>query len=422
MNRKDNFEIGYANIDEILLYKYHDPTNKYDITNFVYEINFSEAVTSHCMYGYLSIVDTYNFIDRVPLLGEEIISIRTKDLFGNEFVKEFWCHKLDTLTVTDQISSTTYKLHFSSPCDIFARSKDISRSYNNKKISDVVNNVFDELYNVPSFPSTLEYEETTGSQTLIIPDLNGIDSMSFLRRRAYSIENKSSNFLFFETKNKHVFKTHEQLIKETRDSAQEFFHNPNVNVSLKNRLDSMNMIHQIGFPTRYSLTDEQESGAMVTDIAEIDLLRKQYILHNYKYNDIFDKYTHHQKNALFPHTPIMIEDFFQEQNNTKTQMVFMDRERENQYYQSLLGYKTSIKYFTNTIFCRITIYGRNDLNAGDCMYLNLPVFQNLNQGEARPENSFTSGYWTIHTINSTITSENKYFQNILLFKDAYSNG
>jgi len=158
------------------------------------------------------------------------------------------------------------------------------------------------------------------------------------------------------------------------------------------------------------------AGAMVLDVVEIDILKKQYLHNIHKYKETFKEYTHIDSNYRFPHTDNFVEDFFNDENVTKTALVFKDFERENQYYKEIIGPRVSNRYYLSSVVAEIEIYGRNDLFAGDVIKLDIPQFENV--GGGRPKNLHTSlsGYWLVNSISHKIQGK-KYTCKLVITKD-----
>ena len=101
----------------------------------------------------------------------------------------------------------TYTLRFTTNQKLISDTKEIRRSFGNTKISDIAKAVYDEYFITGNTKTDkeIEVEETDGEQTLVIPSLRADAAMQFLSRRAYSANNKTSLYRFFETREKYYF-------------------------------------------------------------------------------------------------------------------------------------------------------------------------------------------------------------------------
>lgn len=412
------FDVGHYRIHKALL---KSDQNK-DIGEFIVTLSFSESIVSSTLIGKIGIADTFDFIHRMPLRGEEVIELQYSDFYENKIEQTFYIDGVDSIAPADKAQGIGigYYINIYSPQVLLSTTQQIRKSYTGT-MSETATKIFNEYLTNETFKTTLETENSEGIQTIIIPKLSPIDAINFCARRSYSSTHKSSNFYFFATRKDFKYKTHEKMIEDARKKGNtiEYIYNPGLNTDLNNKEKSMRSIQEISFSKMNSTISEISSGAILNDIVEVDIIKKQYKHNIYNHSKKIDDYVHldrpYQKEL---HSPKFIEQYFKDENAIKSSMVLTDFERDNQNYKDIIGPKTSIQYYTNMINCNIKIYGRNDINCGDTIRLNLPRF--INQQRLLDGHKSLSGYWTIHTINHNFNQKD-YICNVLLMKDTFND-
>ena len=414
---KTEYDVGHYKIHKAVIRRI-GTDQEINIANFIAALSFSESINSPMLIGKVLIADTFDFIHKIPLLGEEILYLEYTDFFDNRVRQTFYINTVDSLSPPDQSQGMGlgYYLNISSIQFLLSVTNLIQKSYTGT-VSEIAERIFNEYLNNDEYPATLDIEDTTGTQVLVIPALSPFDAIDFCRRRAFSSDNKSSDFRFFTTKeNAYKFITIEQLLTDTKSLAFEYFYDPalNANGGFQNRSQAMRSIQSIVFPQRFNFARELARGGIKNDIVEIDLLTKQYIHNEYDHQENLDQFKHQDDTIQSRiHTPRFIEKYMSEV--VTSNLVFKDFTRDTQNYKNILGPRISTQYYSDMITCEIEIYGRNDLSVGDTMHLKIPQFRNLEQ---RAENETMGGYWTVHTINHNFTDKD-YKSSVTLFKSVY---
>tara|TARA_Y100000310_G_scaffold105880_1_gene104408 strand:- start:2108 stop:3415 length:1308 start_codon:yes stop_codon:yes gene_type:complete len=414
-------QIGSYEIISAYLHRYGEPDNQFDMSNFIFSFTIEEDINSEFLLASMNIVDSTNIIDRFPIKGEEILTIHYRDFLDNELTHDFFVVSVTNLKPLTQQKAISYDLRLVSPELLISNTQRIKRSYRGK-LSAIIEKIYKEYFikNLDSknFPNTskkeFELQETTGEQTIVIPNLSPLGAIRFLRVRAKSESDTSSNYLFFQNREQYKMVTHENIIKTQIPKNEREFPlskifkvNPNLQAEPLTNTDTiLQNVTDISFPKRVNVFNEIDSGAMVSEFVEIDILNKQYIPTKYSYWDNsngFDKHAHMDTDfdQTF-HTRLFAKKFFNDP--LITELVFTDSERPNQFYSEIIPPMKSSDYYLNrNIVCNIEIYGRNTLFAGDIIRLDLGHIGHLHDQEQHPS---LSGYWMIkkmvHNFNSSI--------------------
>lgn len=420
---RDTFDLGYYTLEKAEIRRYSNPITPYDISNHISSMSFSESMYSPLLYGQLQILDAGGIIDNIPLLGEEIFTLQYSDFYGTSITQEFFIYSISDAVPTPQTNMFYYTIKFVSPQHIVSSTRKIKKSYTGT-CSESIKKIFDEYLVRPEFPNSIneiEIEDTTGIQTLVVPALQPIEAINFFCRRSFSADNKSSNFYFFQSREKFKMVTHEKLIEDKKSSAIGYSYDPALNAQeLTDRSVGMVNIQSFVLKKRLNTIDEINRGSMIMDVREVDILNKQYISNIYKFKDQYNDYTHTDENIRFPHSDLFIENFFSDDNVMKSELVFKDFEREQQYYKDIIGPRFSNDYYIDSIEAEIEIFGRNDLFAGDVIIVNLPKLEEK-VGIRSEFHDSLSGYWLVKEIHHNI-ADKKYMCKCVISKDLVKSG
>jgi hypothetical protein len=417
---EETFDIGYCDIQTATLQRYGEKET-FSIANYISQLTFNESIHSPLLTGELHLIDSSGLLDNYPLLGEEIFTLKYVDFFEKEITQQFLIYGLNSYKSNDQQNTVFYRLQFISPQHFLSTSKNIQKSYSNYTIKEMIEKVFNEYLvdetNFRNSANEIDIEDTTNTQTLIIPALQPIEAINFLRRKAYSADSKSSNYYFFQNREKFKVKTHEQMIEDSKPTAKIYTYDASLRMdSPTEKIRAMNNLTSFYVPNRLNTIDEMNAGAMVSDVIEVDIQNKQYIHNVYKYKDNYLDYTHLDKTVRFPHTQKFTDDFFGDENVIKSFMIFKDFERQQQNYKDITGPRMSNRYYLSSIIAEVELYGRNDLFAGDVIKLDLREFENTPERKNPEAHESLSGYWLVNIVNHNISGK-QYTCKVTLTKD-----
>ena len=423
---ENGFDVGFGDIIEASLSHYdksgiRSKQKPINVAEFIERLTFSESINNPALMGEMKISEAQGLLDNFPIIGEELLTIRYIDFFGDEINQQFFVYSVSDAAPTTQQTILTYTLKFVSTHHLLDMSRNVQKSYQDKTIKEMIELIFDEyLVDTTRFPNSnneIEIEDTDGVQTIVIPSFSPIAAIDFLTRRSYSATNKSSNYYFYQTREKFKIKTHEQMIKDGREGAIVYTFDPAIQVDdIATRNDAMNNILSFKINNRLNTMREISSGAMISDVVEVDILNKQFIFNPYTYRDNVQDFTHTDKTIRFPHTEKFRQDFFEADGIPKSHMVFIDAERPNQKYKEIISSKISNRYYHTEFTVDVEIYGRNDISAGDIIKLNIYNFEAII--DKQPEfNKSLSGYWLIQSIKHDLDHDKSYKCFLRLSKD-----
>jgi hypothetical protein len=221
------------------------------VSSSIYESIFTPGII-----GDIVVLDTDDQLGQLKLSGDETVQMSFKAPGGESANYTFALHALDDLKSTGSQKSKMYTLKVVSEEAFHAKTNYIQKSYNST-ISDMVKDIHK---NYMKSQKPLDVEETKGKQKIIIGHHNPFKAADVVRRRGISSENKSSAFLFFETRSggnqTFKFTTIEKLFKG--DIVKNFQQSDAINSSIMNKTDNNIISYEV--PKQFSATDRIETG------------------------------------------------------------------------------------------------------------------------------------------------------------------
>ena len=389
----------------------HDGSKTVSIGDMINTIEIEEDISKVCIQGFITITDAVNIIDNFPIIGEEILTLEVEDFYEEVVTYQFHVYAIDTLATNNTGTMQVYVLRIYSKDFIKSESVEISLAYRGK-ISESVKSIYDEHF---ISNKVIEIEETLGEQTFVVPNLTPIETILMMASKSFSDVYKSSNFVFFERKDKYFFGTHEKLFEDGQDTERKYFYS-SVNSDIEDRAEQMNKIQAFSLNKRMNLLEEMRSGAAISRVIKLDLATKSYENLDYKHYERVKDYKHTDSITKDYHSEAFNQDFFGEDNITNDYLVFQDSTRQDQQsYQDIVSQRLSTSYYLNSIAMYIKIYGANNINVGDLIRFEL---QDLSSANDYTKNHATlSGLYMVSTIKS-VYDGTRWDMTIGLLKDS----
>ena len=172
----------------------------------VYESIFAPGIIAN-----ITINDANDFIGNAKLAGGEDVNLTFQNPGGKQAEYKFVVNGVKDSSSPPGQKSKSYVIECVSKEAFEARSKYISKKYDNKQYDAMVKNIFEEFL---KSQKKLDVEETKGLVKHVIPNQKPYHAIDMIRRRSISPENKSSSYVFFENRDGFFFKTIEQIFKD----------------------------------------------------------------------------------------------------------------------------------------------------------------------------------------------------------------
>ncbi len=377
-----------------------------EIQGQVLQIQIFEDLFSPFITGILSLKDTLDLSNVLPLIGEETLELRvTTPQLGSKIDGKFHIYKMaDRVVLGDRAAG--YELYFMSYESLVDTNKKNSKVYSGK-ISDIVPTFVKDKMDGLETDKKFIVEETRNSIKYISNFWSPVKNLTFLADNAIS-QSQSPSYLFFENRDGFNFKSLELLYegqvfqqfifdKYTRDQFP-------MGGNILNIDEDFKRISTYDIPVSYDYLDRLRSGMLSSKLMSYDSTKKTYTVRNYSAQTRFGSQKHLNPNPLFSSKathrsnarqivyPRAFETFTSFGDTTNAKIV--------QERISFLKMAESNKMIIN-------VAGRLDYTVGKVVTVSMNKMQPISQRETQRDiaDTINSGKYLIAAINHIITTQ-----------------
>jgi len=397
----------------------------------------SESMDSPFLTGYANILESANLLEQVPLIGEELIELTYEDFYGESATHYFFLYSIEDIGPASPINDRMmkYTVRFCSVAKLQGDQRSIRKSYNKTKISDIVDDIYNTfmLSDNPLYDKPIEIEETDGEQTLVIPNLKADAAMQFLSRRAYSVNNKSSLYRFFETREKYYFCTPEYLVEKYGDfgskSEEEinrvsFIYNTVEDNTGTGQQIAQQSVNDVGYGTKVDTFRDMKNGMYRRIVTELDPTTRTRIERQYDYTTEVQDKDFPQK-VKITHSDTFLDKYMamhtapEEYLLTDFPQIGQNEGRDNMkrpyahFYENYTA-KPVVNYHFERNALTMGINGRTSLYPGRVINLELYKFSNTVEGTREIDHERTGKYIVLSV--GHMFNEDVYKQSLILTK------
>lgn len=194
-----------------------------DVTTMVGDITIYENIFNPTLHGVMTFVDAVGLLSGYgpfQLIGEEIIRISYEIPDESKPVRdlEFFLYEISDIHNAENMMHKRYVLSFCSYEHIRDAVVNIQHAYD-KRCSEIVKDIVSTYL---ESSKNVDVEPTKGEQQLVLPKINPLSAIEFLRKRSVS-ESKytSASYLFYETTEGFNFKSIEYMIDKGKQKISE---------------------------------------------------------------------------------------------------------------------------------------------------------------------------------------------------------
>ena len=274
-----------------------------ELTKTISTWGITESMSSPFISGFAVINESDNMLEDVPLIGEEEIELTYTDFYGESATHKFFLYAIEDIGPASSTNDRMmkYTIRFCSVSKLQGDQRSIRKSYNNTKISDIVEDIYNTFIVTDNkdYDKPIDIEETEGEQSLVIPNLRSDAAMQFLSRRAYSSKNNTSLYRFFETRERYYFCTPEYLVEKYGDIEEEIEGEINPLYFIYNTVEdntgagqriAQQSVNDFGYGTKVDTFRDMKEGMYRRTITELDPTTRTQIKRDYDYSsEVGDK-------------------------------------------------------------------------------------------------------------------------------------
>jgi len=315
-----------------------------DLKPFMMEINLYEDIFSPTLHGSVVIRDSLNLIGRLPIIGDEILTLDIQTPWGelggyaksnlgtfdpiNKIQKSFSVYAVKNRKLNND-REQYYELLF---CSLEASSDNVTKIC--KKFEgttdEIAAEIFTENMKSPRFftnkdsaigvesqsDSTEENSQTKMELfisdtphdthiTFVPPMWTPIQTLNWLAKRSIGLKYKSPTFMFYETTKGFYFASIESLVKnqlENGDIYSAFVYNTNLDnlQTVSSLTKGFQTIEALEFITNLDVIQSQDLGHFASVVHSFDMVKKEYTAYHYDHGFNYKKYHHMEDGTLDP--------------------------------------------------------------------------------------------------------------------------
>jgi hypothetical protein len=418
-------------IDEIRLVT---PTDNMDVRTVSVEISYYEDIFRGSVTGHVLISDSLSLIERLSMSGNDFLymSFRKSSFDTTKVQKYFRIYRVSERHLTND-NTEVYSLHFCSEELLLSEQMKISKSYNNKPISDIVKDILLNHLKVPA--KQVNVQDTEGMYDFVIPYKKPFDAINWLANYALT-EKTGADYMFYENIKGFNFNSLQSLYSQEVYAAYAYTAR---NSNFSDLSLNMSAIKSYTFLDTFDTLYGTTSGAFANKLITIDPLTRQYYktefdsMKNYYdkkktlngqgvYNDLKNRLGKTANENYDAVLKIMVSNKDQKKAegiSDKPWSVANDIRAES--YVTQRTSQLALSHYTRL---KIVVSGDPNLTVGSLVDVTLPsslssTKQNNGFNSGKPD-PYNSGKYLITAVRHKINTEMKYETILELAKDSFT--
>lgn len=353
------------------------------------EVSVFEDMLSPYMTASISVVDGVGILKDAPLLGGEVVIIEFETPTRKPAKYTFFVKSIDNVDmVPPMFTSYSYTLNCISEEAFVNNTKVVSKTYTGT-VSDMIANILKkDLGSKKDF----FYDETKGVQDYVINYEKPFTAIRKLSKRAVSLQEKSSSFMFYEAKDGFYLMTLESIAQLKKDSIGDkvFINIPVSGSKESNNPEEFRNLIGIAVSDTPSLVEDIDSGVMNSQIKTFDLLSKS--LKTTKF-DIKEKVGDFKGFNSKGSEAIRLPDKVINKYGTETSKIYYrvsDGGAKETYIDDMLASKAAYTMLALKSPNLLNAHGDSTLTVGDLISVKYAKASGID-GDTKKEERYTSG-------------------------------
>jgi hypothetical protein len=261
----------------------------FDLKNVLVEFSYFEDIFSAFTSGRILVNDAQGFIEKLHLSGNEYVrlSFTKAGDTANTIDKLFRVYKISNRQLLENQTTEGYIINFCSDELFVSEQYRVSKSYKNKKISDIIDDITKNYLMIPS-NKPVEIENTKGIYDFIVPNIKPFEAINWLSNYALPAkDNSGADMLFFESQDGYKFASLQTLFAQS--PKKEYTYAPkNVDDKTESQEKSFYAVLTYEFINTYDTLEAVSTGVFANQLITFDPLLMRHEVINFNYNDYFN--------------------------------------------------------------------------------------------------------------------------------------
>lgn len=358
------------------------PTDKVvDLSKIMLELNIYEDIFSNYITGTITIKDSVDLINYMPLIGEERLQItyKTTGLSDGAGLVDnmFYVYKISDRTLVSE-GSQVYIIHFMSEEAYFDQRVKLNRVYkgNFGTMASSIFNDDDALGVSKKVGDKFLVEETGNAFQFLPPNWTPMKALNWIASRSVSRYGKAANYVFYQDSYNYNFVSINSLIGKEPSMK---FYNTTLNIrQLENiykgeAITQYNIVRSMSNDLIFDVSSRAVSGMYASTMIACDLLSKTVNVQKYDFRNEFDTTNHLNK---YPMNSTKVARNPKACTVVYTSHINMWEEFSSDYPETWLLQRRSLMQQINSYKAEIVVPGRSDYKCGMTIQLEMNTVRN----------------------------------------------
>lgn len=383
----EKFKPGEVTIKSLAISTHNGPN--ISLMDMYTEISVFEDILSPFLTATISIVDGNGILKDAPLLGGEVVVIEFETPSRPAAKYTFFVKSIDDVDmVAPMYTSYSYTLNCISEEAFINNTKTISKTYTGT-VSDMIANILKkDLGSKKKFT----YDETKGIQDFVINYEKPFTAIKMLSKRAVSLKEHSSSFMFYEAKDGFYFMTLESIANLKKDSIGDkiFLNVPMSGAKESNNPDEFRQLIGMAVSDTPSLADDIDSGIMNSQTKTFDLLTKNVKTTKFNLSESVKDFTGFGSQGK---ESVRLPEKVVKKYGSDTSKVYFrvsDSSSRETFIDDMLAKKAAYTLLALKSPNLINAHGDSSLGVGDMITVKYAKASGLD-GDTKKEERYTSG-------------------------------
>lgn len=426
----------------LISYQTGDGSNpkKISIRDSVVEFNIYESIHNKCLSGDITVVDSLNVANHLPLTGFERIeftfftpSSNRGFNFSEKNGHPMFVYKIANRTETNP-RTQAYTLFFTSKEMIRNEQTRCSQAFDT-----TFDNIILELFRNQNYLNSkkmITVEETRGTHKVVSPRVRPFEFINYLSKNSQSTQYENANFYFYETAAGFHFQSYESMLAMSgtvaRPVVAKFVSKPTNLGADKNIIELMQVAEDVKVLSQYDTLKNLRNGVFASRLITHDLFNKKFEERDFDYHAQFKESFHTEHDGKGSKTSFKYaHPFFPMENNK-----FMSDNPEGTLYlqstttkvhntnepppvENILQKSLSQKSTFQSMRIAMTVPGFTGLSCGDLIAYEMPSYEPSDKKDPLEIDPHMSGRYIVDSIKHTFNvGRDKHVMNLECVKDS----
>jgi hypothetical protein len=396
----------------------------------IIELSIYEDMYSGVVSGHVSLTDSQGFIEIFNINGFNFLKISFSRFGDQNSLNDayFRIHKIANNNPVTR-GNEEFTINFVSEDVFLNQQTKVVKSYKEKRISEIINDILDTELNSGR---VRDIDETEGAYSFIISNKNPLEAIQWLCGYAKPAKVQSNkpgaDMIFFDTVDGYKFKSLQSLYSDSSNPTYaEYFFSP---ISVYSPTDREYLEYGIRNMLSFNIKKHFDSlqatqiGLYANKLLTIDPLLQTYQVTEFKYDEYFPNATTLNQHPL-------TNGYENRKGKTASQMTNAAfkvmttnaKERENPLIknrdslatvapsidiETYLPNRTAQIGLSRSAIVEFTIYGDANLKVGSKVKLNVPSLSLEDDTGKKAINKYYSGYYLVSAIRHILNFRGQY--------------